>query len=63
LARWHLEYIGRIDSQVKQRGFRIELGEIETVLKRHEAVKEAAVTLYEAYDNKRLVAYITTATD
>ncbi len=64
LARWlpdgNLEYLGRIDNQVKLRGFRIELGEIETVLKRHSAVKEAVVTLYEADDNKRLVAYITT---
>ncbi len=63
LARWlpdgNLEYLGRIDSQVKLRGFRIELGEIEAVLSQHEAVKEAIVILYEADDNKRLVAYIT----
>jgi len=64
LARWlpdgNLEYLGRLDHQVKLRGFRIELGEIETVLKRHSAVKEAVVTLCEAGDNKRLVAYLTT---
>jgi len=62
LARWlpdgNLEYLGRIDNQVKLRGFRIELGEIEAVLSQHEAVKEAVVTLYEADDNKRLVAYL-----
>jgi amino acid adenylation domain-containing protein len=64
LARWlpdgNLEYLGRIDFQVKLRGFRIELGEIEAVLSQHEAVKEAVVILYEADDNKRLVAYFTT---
>jgi amino acid adenylation domain-containing protein len=64
LARWlpngNLEYLGRIDSQIKLRGFRIELGEIEAVLNQHEAVKEAVVILYEADDNKRLVAYLTT---
>ncbi|MCW5211362.1 amino acid adenylation domain-containing protein [Desulfobulbus sp. TB] len=63
LARWlpdgNLEYLGRIDNQVKLRGFRIELGEIEAVLSQHPAVKEAIVTLYEADDNKRLAAYIT----
>ncbi|MCI5131583.1 MAG: amino acid adenylation domain-containing protein, partial [Candidatus Electrothrix sp. EH2] len=63
LARWlpdgNLEYLGRIDNQVKLRGFRIELGEIEAALSRHEAVKEAVVTLYATDDNKRLAAYIT----
>jgi amino acid adenylation domain-containing protein len=62
LARWlldgNLEYLGRIDHQIKLRGFRIELGEIEAVLTQYEAVKEAIVTLYEADDNKRLVAYV-----
>jgi amino acid adenylation domain-containing protein len=67
LARWlpdgNLEYLGRIDHQVKLRGFRIELGEIETVLSQHQAVKEAVVILYEANDNKQLVAYLTVATE
>ncbi len=62
LARWlpdgNLEYLGRIDHQIKLRGFRIELGEIESVLAQHEAVKEVVVTLYEADGNKRLVAYV-----
>ncbi|PZN73362.1 MAG: non-ribosomal peptide synthetase, partial [Candidatus Methylumidiphilus alinenensis] len=62
LARWlpdgNLEFLGRIDHQVKLRGFRIELGEIEAVLGQFEHVKEAAVSLYEADGNKRLVAYI-----
>jgi amino acid adenylation domain-containing protein/non-ribosomal peptide synthase protein (TIGR01720 family) len=64
LARWlpdgNLEYLGRIDHQVKLRGFRIELGEIEAVLQGHPAVTDAVVTLFESDDNKRLVAYLTT---
>ncbi|NJO16203.1 MAG: non-ribosomal peptide synthase/polyketide synthase [Thioploca sp.] len=65
LARWlpdgNLEYLGRLDHQVKLRGFRIELGEIETVLNQHPTVKEAVVTLSEVDENKRLVAYLTPA--
>ncbi|WP_018353335.1 amino acid adenylation domain-containing protein [Longispora albida] len=40
-----LEYLGRADQQVKLRGFRVELGEIEAVLRSHEAVRDAAVTV------------------
>ncbi|MCP4149780.1 MAG: amino acid adenylation domain-containing protein, partial [bacterium] len=47
LARWrpdgNLEYLGRIDNQVKLRGFRIELGEIENRLLTHEEIKETVV--------------------
>ncbi len=47
LARYRpdgeVEFLGRIDNQVKVRGFRIELGEIETVLTRHPGVAEAVV--------------------
>src|SRR5215213_4758559 len=53
-----LEYLGRLDEQVKLRGFRIELGEIEAVLSRHEAVREAVVVVQRVNDDQRLVAYV-----
>jgi amino acid adenylation domain-containing protein len=54
-----IEYIGRIDSQVKLRGVRIELGEIECVLSQYPDVAEAVVVVCHLDDqDDRLVAYI-----
>lgn len=61
-ARWTnqgvVEYLGRIDFQVKVRGLRIELGEIESVLAEHEAIANAVVVVNQSRpDEQRLVAY------
>lgn len=67
LARWlpapaggppTIEYLGRLDYQVKLRGFRIELGEIESVLTQHPAVREAVVVARHEAPGPRLVAYV-----
>ncbi len=55
----NLEYLGRIDHQIKLRGFRIEIEEIEAVISQFAGVKMAAVTLYEdQMGDKSLHAYI-----
>jgi len=63
LARLHsdgtLEYLGRLDQQVKLRGFRIELGEIENVLAQHPAIQNAVVLCREETPGEnQLVAYV-----
>ena len=76
-GRWlgdgSIEFLGRVDDQVKMRGYRIELGEIETVLREHAGVEQAVVVMVERDGSegkegqaegrrggadKRLVAYI-----
>ncbi|MDO7895544.1 non-ribosomal peptide synthetase [Pseudomonas citrulli] len=56
-----LEYVGRIDHQVKVRGYRIELGEIEARLHEQPEVREAAVGVQEGVQGKHLVGYLVAA--
>lgn len=68
LARYlpdgNIEFLGRLDDQVKLRGLRIELGEIEAVLTQHSAVRQATVMVRDdASGQKRMVAYIAADAD
>ncbi|MGW2088792.1 amino acid adenylation domain-containing protein [Streptomyces sp. NPDC001880] len=61
LARWlpdgTIDFLGRVDFQVKVRGFRIELGDIDATLTAHPGVLEAVTVVDESTGEKRLVAY------
>lgn len=68
LARWRedgeIEYLGRIDTQVKIRGLRIELGEIESVMSTFAGIQLAAVTDKRDENGRQyLVGYYTTDTE
>ncbi|MEU7559624.1 MupA/Atu3671 family FMN-dependent luciferase-like monooxygenase [Streptomyces eurythermus] len=56
-ADGHLEFLGRLDQQVKLHGHRIEPGEIENVLREHPGVRAAAVTVRGEGNHARIVAY------
>jgi amino acid adenylation domain-containing protein len=58
LAEGEVEYLGRVDEQVKVRGYRVELGEIAAVLREHEGVREAVVVARGQGEEVRLIGYV-----
>jgi amino acid adenylation domain-containing protein len=68
LVRWsgggQIEFLGRLDNQVKLRGLRVELGEIETALQAHPGILRAAVLMRpDKHGENRLVGYFTSASE
>lgn len=64
LPNGEIEYIGRIDHQVKVRGFRIEMGEIEAAISQHPAIRETVVIVRSnSADSQRIVAYVVLKTE
>ena len=67
LARWlpdgQVEYLGRLDSQVKLRGMRVELGEIERKAREHPAIDEAVVLVDGTLADQRLLCYLIARAD
>ena len=53
-----IEFIGRVDHQIKLRGYRIEVGEIEVALEQHAQVSKAVVVMDEHEDQQKLIAYV-----
>ncbi|WP_394836377.1 amino acid adenylation domain-containing protein [Pendulispora rubella] len=66
VGRWRsdgrIEFLGRVDHQVKIRGHRVELSEIEAVMRRQEGVRDALVSLSGPSDDARLCAWLTPET-
>jgi thioesterase domain-containing protein/acyl carrier protein len=58
LADGRIQFLGRIDHQVKVRGYRIELGEIEVTLGHHPAVQQAVVMIHRQGNDPKIVAYV-----
>lgn len=62
IAKWQndgsIDYIGRVDNQVKIKGYRIELGEIEAKIVAKEAIKQAVVTVLDYNDEQVIAAYV-----
>lgn len=67
LARWlangEIEYLGRLDHQVKVRGFRIELQEIDTVLRSHPVVRDSVTLVHQVAGLDKLITYVTVSSD
>ena len=67
-ARWRpdgsLEFLGRIDQQIKIRGYRVEPSEVETALARHGAVRESVVAARpDAMGENQLIAFLVLKTE
>jgi len=59
LSDGNIEFLGRLDHQVKIRGHRIELGEIEAAISQHPAIRETVVVArLDSADSQRIVAYV-----
>lgn len=55
-----LEFLGRVDDQIKIRGFRVELGEVEEAIRQHPAIEQVAVVAHGDGNSRRLIAYVVT---
>ena len=65
LVRWRadgtLDFVGRVDNQIKIRGFRVEPGDVAAVLREHPAVQESVVVVAGEGEQRHLIGYVTPA--